>query len=64
MLGLRTAAGISPDRLGVDFAPLEKLLLSCESHGLAQRTETGWRLTPKGFLVSNAIIGELLDAME
>ena len=33
-----------------------------EGAGLAVRTEGGWRLTPKGFLVSNQIIGGLLDA--
>ncbi len=68
MLGLRTAEGISPaaleQRYVVSFAPLEKLFRSYETHGLAKRTETTWRLTPRGFLVSNAIIGELLDAME
>ena len=68
MLGLRTAEGISPaaleQRYVVSFAPLEKLFRSYEIHGLAKQTETNWRLTPRGFLVSNAIIGELLDAME
>ncbi len=27
-----------------------------ECTGLAARTENGWRLTPRGFLVSNSII--------
>ena len=67
MLGLRTAEGLSPHileaRYGVPFAPLEKLFRTYEAHGLAEPAEDGWRLTPRGFLVSNAIIGELLDTM-
>ena len=41
----------------------EKLLAEYESHGLARRTVDGWRLTPEGFLVSNAIIASLTDAL-
>ena len=67
MLSLRTAAGIS--RRAVEyqyrrpFAPLEELLETYGTHGLAERTEDGWRLTPQGFLVSNQIIGALLEAL-
>ena len=68
MLGLRTAEGVSPAVLegqyGVPFAALERLFQSYAAHGLARPAENGWRLTPQGFLVSNAIIGQLLDAME
>ena len=64
MLSLRTAEGLVPQRFAGDFAPLEKLFQAYAAHGLAQRTDTGWCLTPWGFLVSNAIIGELLDALE
>lgn len=67
MLSLRTAAGIDvrefENRFRQRFDVLEKLLTEYESHGLAQRTQTGWRLTPKGFLVSNAIITSLTDAL-
>ena len=36
-----------------------------EKEGLAQRSEEGrWHLTPKGFLVFNSIIVELLEAQE
>ena len=43
------------------FAPLEKALLSFREQGLAQKTFDGrWHLTPKGFLVSNSIISDLL----
>ena len=30
--------------------------------GLAQRVGDRWRFTPRGFLLSNRLIGELLDA--
>ena len=31
--------------------------------GCAERTEQGWRLTPKGFLLSNTIITDLWEAI-
>lgn len=67
MLSLRTAEGI--DRRYFEtvyrqrFDPMETLLRRYETAGLAQRTEKGWRLTPRGFLVSNAIIVELEEAL-
>ena len=45
------------------FGPLDAILDTCAAHGLAQRTDTGWRLTPKGFLVSNSIIAALQEAL-
>ena len=67
MLSLRTAAGIDvrafENRFRQRFDVLEKLLAEYESHGLARRTVNGWRLTPEGFLVSNAIIASLTDAL-
>ena len=68
MLSLRTAAGLDVRRYEYTyrrhFAPLEALLMRYAQADLAERTEAGWRLTPKGFLVSNQIIGELLDAAQ
>ncbi len=67
MLSLRTTDGI--DRHHYEycyrqpFAPIEKRLELYESHGMAQRTEHGWRLTPQGFLVSNQIIADLQEAV-
>lgn len=65
MLGLRTARGISPAeyeaRYGLSFAPAEAVLARYEPAGLTARTERGWRLTPKGFLLSNAILSEMPD---
>ena len=34
-----------------------------ERTGLAARTENGWRLTPRGFLVSNSIIVALEETL-
>ena len=67
MLSLRTAEGI--DRAYFErtyrqrFAPLDALFRQYETAGLAQPTEKGWRLTPRGFLVSNSIIVALEDAL-
>ena len=67
MLSLRTAQGICvrefENRFRQRFDVLEKLLLTYARHGLACRTEAGWRLTPQGFLVSNQIITALTDAL-
>lgn len=52
MLGLRTARGLPAEEL----AGAEGVLLECVTHGLAEQTGGRWRLTPRGFLVSNAII--------
>ena len=45
------------------LCPGGDILQTYVQHGLADRTETGYRLTPKGFLVSNAIISSLCDAL-
>ncbi len=57
MLGLRTVEGISAELLGRDAV---KKLESYAKMGYARKTETGYALTPKGFLVSTHIIGEIL----
>ena len=38
-------------------------LESCRKAGYAVEEEGRWHLTPKGFLVSNQIIGGMLDAL-
>ena len=35
-----------------------------EQHGWAKQVERRWRLTPEGFLLSNRLIGELLELQE
>ena len=49
----------------MDFAPLERRLEEFQTQGWARKTEEGrWRLTPRGFLVSNQLIGDLLERQE
>ena len=69
MLLLRTALGIEEweyrRNYFMDFAPLERRLEEFQAQGWAEKTAEGrWRFTPKGFLVSNQLIGDLLDRQE
>ena len=69
MLRLRTALGIEEweyrRNYFMDFAPLERRLEEFQAQGWAENTAEGrWRFTPKGFLVSNQLIGDLLDRQE
>ena len=69
MLRLRTTRGIEEweyrGTYFMDFAPLEARLEQFCDKGWAERTAEGrWRFTPKGFLVSNQLIGDLLDRQE
>ena len=69
MLRLRTALGIEEWEYRrdyfMDFAPLERRLEEFQAQGWAEKTAEGrWRFTPKGFLVSNQLIGDLLDRQE
>ena len=66
MLRLRTARGIEEweyrSSYFMDFAPLEERLEEFQAQGWAKKTPEGrWRLTPKGFLVSNQLIGDLME---
>ena len=63
MLRLRTLNGISGEdyerRFRLPFEPLEKALE--KQQGYAVKSPDGrWRLTPKGYLISNTIISDLL----
>ena len=69
MLRLRTLNGISgadyERRYLLPFDPLEAELMTQEKYGYAVKAEDGrWRLTPKGFLVSNTILTNLLTIQE
>ena len=68
MLRLRTAHGIEEWEYRreylMNFEPIEQKLTEFEHQGLACRSERRWRLTPKGFLLSNYIIGTLLELQE
>ena len=65
MMRLRTSAGIIREEYErqylLPFGPIEEALEKCRTFGHAARNEEGrWRLTPKGFLISNSIISDLL----
>ena len=69
MLRLRTAHGAEEweYRSGyfLDFAPIERRLEEFAAHGWAVRTDGGrWRFTPEGWLISNRLIGDLLERQE
>ena len=69
MLRLRTSQGIDPQEYEklflLPFAPLEDVLEKCRRMFTATQTDTGrWVLTPKGYLVSNDIITDLLIAQD
>ena len=68
MMRLRTIGGINRQEYEsaflLSFDPLEKLLQMNEQHGLARFENGRWHLTPRGFLVSNSIISDLLIAQE
>jgi len=65
MLSLRTVRGVDPaeytGRFGRSFGRFLPFLERCKAAGYAVREAGRWHLTPRGFLVSNQIIGELLD---
>ena len=69
MLRLRTTQGIDGGEYRrnyfMDFAPLEARLNQFAAQGWTEQSPDGrWHFTPKGFLVSNQLIGDLLDRQE
>ena len=65
MMRLRTSTGIAREEYErqylLPFGPIEEALEKCRSFGHATQGDDGrWRLTPKGFLISNSIISDLL----
>ena len=69
MLRLRTIHGIEEweyrGTFFMDFAPIQQQLERFQAQGWAEQTQSGrWRFTPKGFLVSNQLIGQLLERQE
>ncbi len=67
MLGLRTVQGVEKrifeTRYRLPFAPIEAVLERFAATGHAVCAEGRWHLTPKGFLVSNQIIGQVLEQL-
>ena len=68
MLRLRIADGIEAQEYMkqylLPFAPIEALLKKYEAQDLAVCDGNRWHLTPRGFLLSNTLITELLEAPE
>lgn len=68
MLRLRTTRGIEEweyrREFSMNFDPLEQKLEEYEHQGWAVKEENRWCLTPKGFLVSNQLIGDLMAVQE
>lgn len=69
MLRLRTSVGIRGDEYEkqflLPFAPIEEVLYRHRTYYRAERSSDGrWTLTPKGYLVSNDIISDLLLAQD
>ena len=68
MLRLRTTRGIEEweyrREFFMNFDPIEQKLEEYERQGWTERHDRRWNLTPKGFLVSNQLIGELLAIQE
>lgn len=68
MLGLRTTRGVEAEEYhrlsGKAFAPCAAVLARYQAADYVRRAGERWHLTPRGFLVSNAIIGDVLEAAE
>ena len=68
MLRLRTVEGVEEweYRGGyyMDFSPIEARLEEFAKRGWAVKEQGRWHLTPEGFLVSNQLIGDLLQRQE
>ena len=68
MLRLRTTLGIEEweyrREFYMNFDPIAAKLSEYEQKGWAVRVGRRWRLTPEGFLLSNRLIGEILELQE
>ncbi len=66
MLGMRTCWGISREEYQEvyrsSFDPLEELLFTFAENGWVALDNDRWHFTPGGFLVSNVLIGALLES--
>lgn len=65
MLAMRTSNGISENdyrtRCQCDWKPVEKVLKAFEYKGWAEMTGDRWHFTVPGFLISNTLIGIMLE---
>ena len=68
MLRLRTVDGIEKSEYTrsflLPFEPIEDILVRLQAREYAAFTSGRWHLTPKGFMLSNTILVELLEAQQ
>lgn len=66
LLQMRTLRGIEEweyrRSFGLNFEPISHKLEFFEEHHWTEQTGHRWHFTPEGFLLSNVLIGELLEA--
>lgn len=66
MLRMRTLRGIEEweyrRKFGLNFEPISRRLEFFEAHHWAELSGKRWHFTPQGFLLSNTLILELLEA--
>ena len=67
MLRLRTVDGVEEGEYTksflLPFEPLEEVFQKLAKQDLCKNVSGRWRLTPQGFLVSNAVIVRVLEAL-
>lgn len=63
MLSLRTTQGLELPALNAPTDTAERLFAQYAQAGLAEKTGSFWHLTPRGFLLSNRIICDVLEAL-
>lgn len=65
---MRTIYGIDEEtyrnKYRMNWTPVEEKLREFHSHGWAVEEQGKWHFTPEGFLVSNQLIGQLLEVQE
>ena len=65
MLGMRTSRGISKQdyihRTQCDWRPIEQVLRAFQAKGWVLQEEDRWHFTVPGYLISNTLIGILLE---
>jgi oxygen-independent coproporphyrinogen-3 oxidase len=68
MLRLRTVDGVEENEYVrsflLPFKPLEKIFQQLQKSDYAAQTNGRWHLTPKGFMISNTIILQLLEEQQ
>ena len=66
MLGMRTSRGISETdyrrRAQSNWSAIHKVLVAFQEKGWVEQTEDRWHFTVPGYLISNTLIGILLEA--